>query len=447
MSDSAGITAVIDAATAGVIAPPKVDPPVAPIVQLVYVIPASDAPIRLSAQTDRPAEILKEAVTYCWKDVTQTGDWKIPNGNIELSITPTRQRAWARKVREMVACGINIPIVAGVINPITLKLDPHFVCPQTTYGRVVDAKVDGNRLSLELMLIGDEARKLAARNEVSIYIPREPLVDGKGRVWDDAITSLALTQNPVIGNQNLPVAASFTGEKCEAIALSLSGAQPMDNNIPNATPGASGMGDMVNLPCSGACLSELHSAIPGLSDKPVEAKMPHILQHVKKMGMVAGGIGAPPGDSTGDGYSLTADAMGTALSFSRTLAASRIPENRDAVIDAVTAAKQRAVDCGAILPAVADKIMALVVGDPKGKTNDICLSRVSSISEDKKCIALSIFASLADNKPTVDTGRKTGEQVVLGADGKVVNDVQRSAQIVDYCLAMAGAGATGEVNM
>ena len=418
------------------------DPPAKTTQEVPLVLTWTSTDMKLSAQTDRPSQILGEPVTYADKDIMRCGIFKVPaedGSRLTLSVDKTRLQSWATKIREWVACGLNIPVIDS---------ETHKETTQTNVGRIVDAKVVGDRLYATLSLIGDDARKMAARNEVSVMI-KPVFVDGDGRKWQDVITHLALTPKPVVNQQELPKIAASLGSEDRPVILSYSGANMNGDMPPTAA------GDTTMLPCSGMCMSELGRHVPGFSDVPHAGKMDHLLAHIKKTSNIADGVsGNMDGMGDGSGMSLSTGELSSrrklsfdaALKLSNQLAAARQPEVREAALSLVSSRRDLCVQKGAVNKSVADKLYAAVVGE--GDTfNNVALSRASSI-DGKQSIALSIFSILEENQPIVTT-QKTGPQRdahSLSLAGQKEKTPEDWAKLTEATLALSGNASTIAVN-
>ncbi len=137
------------------------------------------------------------------KQIVTAGDFV--KGDEKFTITKERMQGWADTFVRMKGNGIKVPI------PST-----HAKVSDSDFNRgwVTDMFVDDDSLVMTCELIGDDAIEAAARSDVSINaIP--DFKDGKGVVYDDAITHVALCTDPVVPGLDkfIPIAASRSMEK------------------------------------------------------------------------------------------------------------------------------------------------------------------------------------------------------------------------------------------
>lgn len=378
----------------------------------------------VNLSSESKTEILGEPVYEVWIEAIQAGDYKLSDGS-NLSADMTRLRSWARKVREMSMLGIRMPVTDS---------EMHVVNTEAGCGRIVDAKIDGNWLSLKCQLVGDDTRKMAAKNEFSIGIVPK-FTDGRGKVWSDVIRHIAITPEPIVNGQSSPQFAAQDRE-FQIITCSLSGATMADMNT----------GDTM-LPCSADCMSGLTTHVPGFAGKPDPEKLPHLLQHVKKFSGiidgVGGGLGGTGFDTNDSMYTMSLAQREAAtektIKLSRHLVSARNEDARTGIIERIMAKKEACIDKG-ISPAVLDKLFLSLVGDPaKGKFNELCLSRATAMDEGTMGAALAVFSALAENSVTT-----TGRQTTTQNDGGAIVDYKKMAA---ECVASVGpAAAAGYTN-
>lgn len=137
-------------------------------------------------------------VAYFWKDAIATGDYVHPATKQHLSIDAKRIDSLVEKFHAMRKAGIEIPAPKD-----------HSARAEDNLGFVVDAKRDGDRLSLLHQVVGEDAALCALRNRCSLCIDPD-FVDEKGRRWGDAFIHSAFTPTPVITGMGsfVPFAAS-----------------------------------------------------------------------------------------------------------------------------------------------------------------------------------------------------------------------------------------------
>jgi hypothetical protein len=141
--------------------------------------PTSSPPSRSAKATpltsrSRSAEEEAVPVAYFWKDSIQAGDYVHPATKQKLSVDGARIDGWVDKFHQMRAAGIEIPTPTD-----------HSSAAKDNLGFVVDAKRNGDRLSLLHQVIGEDAAMTALRNRSRSASNRD-YVDEKGRKWGDA---------------------------------------------------------------------------------------------------------------------------------------------------------------------------------------------------------------------------------------------------------------------
>jgi hypothetical protein len=109
-----------------------------------------------------------------------------------------------------------------------------------------------------------------------------------------------------------------------------------------------------------------------------------------------------------------------------------------AMIDAASAKRDLAVARGAIAPAVADELFALLVQSQAGVVNTLCLSRNSMTAAPP--LALAVFDALSRNRP-VPLGEITRLQVL----SRIVpgSAEEELAQLQQRMIALASGRANG----
>lgn len=137
-------------------------------------------------------------VAYFWKDAIAVGEYEHPATKQRLSIDARRLDALVEKFHAMRAAGIEIPAPAD-----------HSANARDNLGWVLDAKRNGDRLSLLHQVIGEDGALTALRNRCSLCIDPD-YTDEKGRKWGDAFIHSAFTPTPVITGMGsfVPFAAS-----------------------------------------------------------------------------------------------------------------------------------------------------------------------------------------------------------------------------------------------
>lgn len=175
------------------------------------------------------------------KTLLKTGLYVAPQGS--LRATPARMRRWTEQFRAMREEGIKVPVGWGHA-PTALPGDPDQRAKQqfwlsaynagtldsldlTDKGELkgaldcpgVDLDDKGNLVAWRRLADGSEVR--TAISEVSIAL--KDWRDGKGKLWKDCITHVALTPLPVYAGQDGFAAALSTAHTDSGFTLSLAG--------------------------------------------------------------------------------------------------------------------------------------------------------------------------------------------------------------------------------
>jgi hypothetical protein len=336
-----------------------------------------------------------------WKDLIRVGRYRHPTKRFTVRVDRRRLDHWAHTFWRMSANGVRVHIPAD-----------HSDAAADNRGYVLALRRVGDRLMALCQLIGADAIRDAARNQVSIGVAPS-FIDGHGHIYHDAIVHVALTPVPVVPGQGEFLAAETlpfepAGDLHDAraarsrlrVSSTLAGAAPAGVLTLAAAHSSNGrvsppqrrahMAQKL-LPCSEENLSTLHDLIPGLSDAPDEQKLEKILQFVQSL--IAQGIASPP-DA----------AEPPAGQADLSLADPADSQVRQALLDAVRTKRDLCITRGALTPAVADALLARLI--PQSDSAVIGLSRHDGLPE---TLALSVFTALADNRPILP-GQRTGAQ-------------------------------------
>jgi hypothetical protein len=337
-----------------------------------------------------------------WKDLIRVGRYRHPTRRFTVRVDRPRLDHWAHTFNRMSTNGVRVHIPAD-----------HSDAAADNRGYVLALRRVGDRLMALCQLIGADAIRDAARNQVSIGVA-PTFIDGHGNVYHDAIVHVALTPVPVVPGQGdflaaeaLPAAtrtSSSAAHHVPRVSPALAGAAPAGVLTLAAAHSSNGRvsppqrrANMAQklLPCSEENLSTLHDLIPGLCDSPDEQKLEKILQFVQSLIAqgVAQSVASPP-----------EAAEPSAGQADLSLADSTDPQVRQALLDAVRTKRDLCITRGALTPAVADALLARLI--PSGDSAVINLSRQGGLPE---TLALSVFTALAENRPIVP-GQRTGAQ-------------------------------------
>src|SRR5687768_15675248 len=176
--------------------------------------------------TGRPTEVGGVACRYYRKELIRVGKYVHPAFGWALDVTPARLQAWADGHKRLSAAGVKVPCPLGHAGP--------------NLGWLLDVERDGDRLFGTLQLIGDDAHRAAARNDVSVCV-RPDFKDGTGTSLGEVLEHVALVPDPVVPGQSpfVPLAASRDRPAGVALSFELS-AEPAAPAVvpPPPTPDA-----------------------------------------------------------------------------------------------------------------------------------------------------------------------------------------------------------------
>lgn len=338
--------------------------------------------------SDLPKEIGGQPVTYLWKDVIRDGTFFKQSTKQTVKVTPERRQRFIENFELMQKNGrkVNVPV-------------DHSFKAEDNQGYVVALKNDKDRTHALLQLIGEDAARCGARNDVSVFI-RATVTDSDGHTYTDAIEHVALTPVPVItGLQHADIAAS------QLEILTWSNTMPLD-----ATP---------------EILEKLKVLVPATAKAKDDEILSLVVSHLSALAAEAEAeIGTDEVASLSrEDINKKASELRAAnrkaaaelvkvkaenLSLSRAVPKKLETEVAEAMVDALTVKKELCVARGALNPATADVLFSMLVTD--GKTvNDFALSKNSGSKTDSACLALRVFKALESNKP-VPLSEETGIQ-------------------------------------
>jgi len=243
-----------------------------------------------------PKSILGEPCFYAWKDLSIIGNWQTGKGD-DFPVGMARENHWIEMYELMSKNGVKVPIV-----------DDHGVEADKQNGWLMKLRVKDGRLQALMQLIGDDSRRKAAKNDVSVGV--DPmLIDGARRVYPDAIQHIGLTPLPCIpGLRPAVLAASRAADGASATTQSAEnpnhGGKPMATTLTDGHVGALRKHAhlaMSNIPddkigdhlvshhdAHAEHLKQMCMAMPGGADCPPEQAMSRAVQHVKTTGHILG---------------------------------------------------------------------------------------------------------------------------------------------------------------
>ena len=158
----------------------------------------------------RAGEIELDAGTKFWKELIREGRWINAKAGFTLQVDRGRLAQWARNFHEMADAGIRVPVPWG-----------HSYDPRDNAGFVEEIELrDGGLWALlNVPDEGDAAKLGSTVRAVSVSI-NPGFVDGSGRDWGEVIEHVALTNYPVVTDQeDFIQASSDGGEGKRAIML------------------------------------------------------------------------------------------------------------------------------------------------------------------------------------------------------------------------------------
>lgn len=141
------------------------------------------------------------------KDLITVGEYV--SNQTRFTITRKDLDRWVENGKRFLAAGNQIPVPDGHTDDATANR-----------GYVLELFREDDTLFGVIEMIGDDGIKTAARSKVSINTEPD-YTDGKGNHYDDLITHVALTNSPVVPDQDgfMPIAASRTKNKVHTARL------------------------------------------------------------------------------------------------------------------------------------------------------------------------------------------------------------------------------------
>ena len=163
------------------------------------------------------------------KDLIRAGRYVARGTEVALSVADLDELA--EQTNAFIAAGNDVSVPDG-----------HTTEATANRGYVREVFREGDTLYGVIEMIGDDGIATAARSKVSINTDRN-YTDGKGNVYPHVITHVALTNEPVVPDQNgfVPLAASRGGKSNRALVFSLA-QQPENTNMEHLTKIAAMLG-------------------------------------------------------------------------------------------------------------------------------------------------------------------------------------------------------------
>ena len=304
------------------------------------------------------------------KDIIRIGEYVHPVFGWRLNVTHDRMEKWAKTFNAMKSAGIDVEMVKD-----------HKLTADSVMGYLLSLKVDGDVLMGTFEVLGQKNIELVGivRN-VSAGIDRE-FSSGSGTNFGEAITHVAVVQQPVAGNQQgfKPIHLSrLSNYEKPSLLLDLSNPETDIMKIEQLRE-ALGMGEELTEENAGEMLAK---TLKGYRDK------------LAKMEAAGKSKSEPKGEKEEDDEKK---------------AASAIPPDLAEQMAATAADRlDGLVDKGKITPAVRDKLAASLIGD----TGDRNLMTMSIGTSGKTSILSSVVDALAENDPVL-LGEKTKSQSMI----------------------------------
>jgi hypothetical protein len=189
---------------------------------------AGDAELRpaVALSRDLPDTVNGLQTFYYWKDAIVVGSYVHPTGGYSLDVTGDKLDRYVRTFSQMQSNGVGVPILMD-----------HTATAAATLGWIVAVKRDGEKLMELHQFLGESARDVGLRNQVSLGIDPD-FVDGKGNRYGEAIVHSAVTPVPVVPGQGGFEAADVS-DGARVVMLSLKSpakTQPAAEVVPAIEP-------------------------------------------------------------------------------------------------------------------------------------------------------------------------------------------------------------------
>jgi hypothetical protein len=124
------------------------------------------------------------------KDVIRAGQFFVPHMGVWLDVDRPRMDKWVAQFSRMQGNGVNVPLTTD-----------HDQNAASVRGRLTDLFREGDELMMEVEVSDDDSAALLARCPyVSLELDKN-VQDGNGASYDEAITAVTITPNPVVPGQ------------------------------------------------------------------------------------------------------------------------------------------------------------------------------------------------------------------------------------------------------
>lgn len=408
---------------------------------------------------------------FC-KDVIRTGRWWVPRLQAWLNVTPERMDQWVKTCKLMLDRGVSVDVTAD-----------HAEGAEAKRGQITELYRDGDKLMMKCNFADPASLQLAQRcPEVSLELEQD-FEDGHGNKYDEAITAVTITRQPVIPGQEpfKKIAASRPRGRVICLSAADSKGGNSDSSTRNSkmaeeNNSVSGISEqdvkdlarILNVDAEGSVeeifkrilaeareldgdskdedagemaeMAELGPAPGSAGAKAMWAQVSDAGKKTKK-----GGYSGMKGKWVKMGLSLHAvvdvleDAKAAKLELSRKGSPEIDPDALEMAADGATTKLQGLVDACKITPACRDRLSQLMVGK-SGEGKGIYLSRKAATHAGLASpIATAIIDALGTNEP--------GEIVRLQGEKSKSQKVTLSRQVPggDAGLSQADKDAQAEM--
>jgi hypothetical protein len=376
-----------------------------------------------------PPIVNGQPASYFWKDLISLGAYKggIQVGNngerkpFVLVATPERIANWHINGKKMLAAGLKVPAIKD-----------HKSTADSALGRVIDFRSDDDETLFGLcQFIGEDAARIAARNEVSVGVC-ENYVDPTGQHWGDVVVHLGITPVPADPTQGNYIQAASRApvdatQRDVSLTVTASTTQHLSTKENAMDP---------NCYMSAEHEEALKSLIPGAKDaSSKEDLLSRAIQHHRTMAAVRENLCGGPSaiahmsraDIDAKAQSVIDDAIKARKETVPALEAKLL--EKDGVIQTLSANAIRPLDsdlqemalenvgiykeqavANGLSPEGAERLFKVLGKDDQGNVNTVMLSRISANGR-KSSAAAEVFKILSECV-FKQVGERTGLQTL-----------------------------------
>ncbi len=355
----------------------------------------------LSAPQAKPFASTGTPLVYL-KDVIRTGNFFVPQAKTWLNVTPERIDKWVANFARMQQAGVGVSFTTD-----------HQRTADAKRGNISRLYRDGDTAVFEFSPPDAETETMIKRcPDVSLELEFD-VKDGTGAVYDEAITAITATPDPVVpGQRPYQLIAASKNDNARIVRMSAIYQQNKDGTFPKRsnrmTP---------------EHLTRMQSALGMKPDATEEETVSAALERLEKAKKDAADAKTETGDNKDqelkdakDEADKTKKELARVLKLSKASGAPEIdPDALEAFSEARTAEVNALVAANKITPAVAKKLCASLIGEP-GSRPAICLStKAAAHAGLDGPIAKAVLEALKDNDPVLLhklAGEKSGIQAV-----------------------------------